>query len=129
MAHWVPYVGSYAGVDDDRSYYMLINTFCKAFPHVYVLPGHSSVGLHLIGSMQPIDLSVEKIEERLRAPALARDILEFDNVQASYFAKIAPGPAPSDKLLIVTDDHPLLEFFFLRTALDGGKKMAPYYFW
>ena len=129
MAHWYPYVGSTSGVDDVRSFLMLVNTFSTAFPHVYAIPGYRGVGLHLIGSMQPIDISMEKIQARLQDPAVARDMCEFDNIPFSYFSRLALGPSPHKELLLVTDDHPLLEFYFLRTALDGGEKMVPYHYW
>ena len=129
MAHWVPFIGSGSGVDDKRSYQMLVNTFCTAFPYVYAIKGYTNIGLHLIGSMQPIDTSMEKIGVRLRASAVARDLRELDDVPVSYFAMLARRPQPQPDLLMVTDDHPLLEFYFLRTALSGGRKIVPMHSW
>jgi len=129
MAHWFPYVGSSSGVDDQRSFQMLVNTFCTAFPHVYAIKGYHNIGLHLIGSMQPLDISMEKLAVRLGDPAVARDMREFDDVPVSYFANFTSGPLPHSELPIVTDDHPLLEFYFLRTLLGGGQKMVPQHYW
>ena len=129
MAHWLPFAGTGSGVDDKRSFQMLLNTFRTAFPYVYTLRGYNRVGLHLIGSMQPIDTSIEKIEARLRAPAVARDLRELDDVPVSFFANLAPEPPPQPELLIVTDDHPLLEFYVLRTVFGGGRKMVPLHSW
>lgn len=57
MAHWIPYPAAEAGVDDWFTFNMLVDTFVSAFPHVSSVPGWHEVGLHLLGSNEPIEVS------------------------------------------------------------------------
>jgi hypothetical protein len=82
------------------------------------------VGVHVLGSTQPIDLSLEKIKERLGAPLVAQDIYEWDSIPIDYFEKLAPLQLSGYQGLINTDDHPFLEFNLLRYLNSGTKKSS-----
>lgn len=129
VAHWIPFVGKGAGVDDQRTFEMLVQTFAGAFSHVYALVGINGVGLHLIGSLEPLDTSVATIERRLATADVAADLREFQAVPAEYFGGIAEIAASNEDELIITDDLPLLEFYLVRTALTGGKKTLTHHLW
>jgi len=119
FAHWIPMPGTAAGVHDTRTVYMLVDTIRGAFPYVYGLNSHDGVGVHIIASDTPITATVSDVQQRLGAPRVAADVREFGAVSLDFFAKLRPVEAPAADALIVTDDHPLLEFNLLRRALSS----------
>jgi spermidine synthase len=130
VAHWIPYGGTQSGVDDEQSFNMLVDTFTGVFPHVYSRPSINEVGLHIVGSFVPLHPSRDRIAARLAQPAVSADLNELQPVPLSFFLDVAytPSRAPSGDL-IVTDDRPLLEFYLLRTARNGGRKVLPMHLW
>ena len=91
---------------------LIVRTFLQAFPHATLWLG----GDLLIGSPQPLTLSLSVLENRLADPnargALAevgfnhaQDVLaQFRADEAELHAYAGAGP-------VLTDDHPLLEYF------------------
>ena len=110
---------------------MLLRTFARVFPHQVVIPSHPWVGLHVLGSIQPITTSRRQLEERLaRRPAVARDIDEWGGLPEDYFDR---GVVLEDELLqgdaLVTDDRPRLEFSLLRSWRTKSRKGVHYVWW
>jgi spermidine synthase len=115
MAHWIPFPGSKAGVDDRRTFFMLVYTFARVFPYTYAVPGWHNVGLHIIGSLQPLKIDTESIGLRMKKPSVLKDIREWDPVTSAYFGRLRLLKMPDILPPAVTDDRPLLEFNLLRT--------------
>jgi spermidine synthase len=122
VAHWIPRPGSNAGVDDNYSFTMLMATFKQVYPFSYILPAWNGVGVHVLGSERPIEISKEKIKERLAVVSIAKDIFEWEYVPLEHFGKLAPLELPGYRGLINTDDNPFLEFNLLRYLRSGVKK-------
>lgn len=130
MAHWIPYPGTMSGVDDDETADMLLATFAQVFPYVYVHSSGAGLGIHVLGSRQPIPISQPAIEKRLSNKAVARDMNEWDRVPRGFLSTGWITPLPRHLAMRgTTDDKPLLEFFLLKTAHAGGKKMHASNFW
>jgi spermidine synthase len=130
FAHWIPVPGSRAGVDDRQSFEMLVETFRSVFPHVYALMGHNRIGLHLIGSMTPIDTTPDVIGRRLEArPAARQDLNELTTLSPGFFSSGQHLPAPTPDVLITTDDRPLLEYYLWRSLTNGIQKVLPGHLW
>jgi spermidine synthase len=129
MAHWMPFPGTMSGVDDKETFVMLVQTFTQAFPHVAVLRSYHSAGLHVLGSMEPLDISMDRIEQRLLKKETADDLREWDAVPFSSFQDIKLFRPPAGDDMLVTDDRPRLEFYLVRTLREGGKKMFAYNYW
>lgn len=126
MAHWMPYPGTASGVDDLQTHDMLVNTFAQVFPSVYVLKSLNKFGLHVIGSMEPINISEETIKSKLSNNAVSIDINEWEQVPFEFFTSewmvLPPGYLTNP---VITDNNPQLEFYLLRTIRSGSKKMHP----
>ena len=90
MTHWIPLPGSGAGVDDWNTFGMLLRTFAEAFPYALEIPSGNGVGVHVVGSLEPIELSERSIRERLQRPDVARDATEWDPVTPAYFDRAIP---------------------------------------
>jgi spermidine synthase len=129
MAHWMPFPGTMSGVDDKGTFVMIVQTFTETFPYVVVQRGYHNVGLHVLGSMEPIDISLDRIKQRLLNKAIADDLREWDMVPLSYFQDIKVFRPPAGDDVLVTDDRPRLEFYLLRTLREGGKKMFANNYW
>jgi spermidine synthase len=129
MAHWIPLPGSLAGVDDSYSFRMLLATFKEVYPFSYIMPAWNNVGVHVLGSIKPIEFSKEKIKGKLEITSVAQDIFEWEVIPLDYFDKIVPLELPGYQGLIVTDDHPFLEFNLLRYLRRGTRKSSPLTAW
>lgn len=129
LAHWYPLPGTQSGVDDPLSLGGLVATFAQAFPHVYVKRSIGGIGLHLLGSSEPIDPDPAGLARRLGDPAVAADLGEWDPVPASFFREIPPLEGRTSKMRPLTDDDPWLEFHLLRTLRSGGGKLFPVRAW
>lgn len=129
MAHWIPFPGRRAGVDDWLSFNMLLATFKEVYPYSYILPAWNHVGMHVLGSTRPIKFSLEKIKEGLSVPWVHRDISEWDSVPADYFETLVPYKFSDYQGLIVTDDRPFLEFNLFRYLRSGIKKSSSLSSW
>jgi len=129
MAYWIPYPKTKSGVDDIETFNMLVATFAAVFPHVHTQTGYSNTGLHLLGSMKPIELSTAALEKRLNNPAIVKDILEWDQVPLEYFETVKKYQPGSAEAKLITDDRPGLEFYLLKTWKKGGKKYLIFNYW
>jgi glutaredoxin-related protein len=130
MAQWIPFPGSLAGVDDLETYKMLIYTFTDVFPYVYVRSGFHDVGMHVLGSLDPLEgISMDRLKKRLSKEVIT-DISEWDTVPLAYFQGIRRLKPPDYvNEMITTDDQPYLEFYLLRTWKNDGKKRFSSNFW
>ena len=129
LAHWIPLPGASAGVDDRYTLAMLLATFSEVYPFSYVLRGWNGLGVHVLGSNKPIEISRENIHRRLAVKSVAQDIAEWDNIPPDYFEKLSPLEPIDFSGSLVTDDRPLLEFNLLRYLKAGTKKSAPLMAW
>jgi len=129
MAHWVPFPHADAGVADMETFKMLVHTFADVFPFVYMQRGYHNVGLHVLGSLQPLDLSINILKNRLSIKEVAEDIREFDAVPLAYFHGIRAFKITENASVIVTDDRPRLEFNLLKTWRKNGGKMFANNYW
>ncbi len=129
MAHWIPYPDTGSGVDDKETFHMLVQTFAEEFPYVVVQRGVRHVGLHVLGSLEPIDRSPERIRQRLEDKDVAADLREWDPVEASFFESARDYRPVPGAHAVTTDDRPLLEFYLLQTVERKGKKLFAYNFW
>jgi hypothetical protein len=94
----------------------------ETFPHVRIFLSAERSGIHLLASMEPIDVSGrDQLAARLPGRA-KRDLMEWNssgNV-ASYLGMVAEQEIPlqnilnSDPKIEITDDSPLNEYFLLR---------------
>jgi spermidine synthase len=129
MAHWIPFPGPGAGVDDWTTFNMLLATFAEVYPYHIMLPGWNKIGMHVLGSMQPIQGSQDYFHQRLEAAPIAvkADLNELDQVTLSYFRPTAFEVQKN--LILNTDDHPYLEFNFLRLLQTGTQKVYQTVYW
>jgi spermidine synthase len=105
MVQWVSPGGAF-------EHALIVRTFLQAFPHATLWLS----GDLLIGSPTPLHLSRSELESRLADPAARRALAEVgfnhpQDVLAQFRATDTElhtyaGPGP-----ILTDDHPLLEYF------------------
>ncbi|MBF0316643.1 MAG: fused MFS/spermidine synthase [Nitrospirae bacterium] len=130
FAHWIPMPGSMAGVDDELTFSMLFYTISRVFPHVYFVMGYNQIGVHVIGSMKPLDISPERIAKRLTNTEVTRDLTEMEDVSPLFFTNVKPvGNIFSDTIPVVTDDKPLLEFYLIDLWKKNRKKSYPFVVW
>ena len=130
MTHWIPLPGSLAGVDDWETFGMLLRTFAEAFPHTLEIPSGNRIGVHVVGSMQPIEVSDERIRARLADPNVARDASEWGSVTSDYFGSTIPIDRDAvQHLPLVTDDRPNLEFGWIRAWRGGMPRLMRRIYW
>ncbi len=130
MTHWIPLPWSKAGVDDWETFGMLLSTFVHAFPYVVEIPSQNRIGVHVVGSMEPIDISREAIEARLRIPSVARDAGEWTPVTVAYFDLAIPVDRTAlEGLSVITDDRPNLEFGWMRAWRSGQRRRMRKVLW
>jgi spermidine synthase len=121
-AHWVPRSVPRGGVREDDTLRMLIATFLDAFPHVRLLRSADGIGVHMLGSEQPITLDAGRVAAALGDEAVARDLREFPWAQPSPADLVAEIPvlrADYEGAPRLSDDRPLLEFHLLRDLAAG----------
>jgi len=112
---WLPYGEKMTAQAAVRSVY-------NSFPHVRCFPSVEGWGVHLLGSMDPIEsLTPDQLVARM--PAMAqKDLLEWttNQVALNYLGPVVSKEiAPevflnSNPEVIITDDDPLNEYFLLR---------------
>jgi spermidine synthase len=129
MAHWIPYPGTLSGVDDEATFNMLVQTFADVYPFVLMQRGVHDVGLHVLGSMAPLDISMDRVKQRLSIKKVVDDLREWDPVPLDYFQGIRVFQKDTGASDLVTDDRPRLEFYLLRTWRQAGKKTFIDNFW
>ena len=120
MMQWVPYGQS---VDEFRAH---IRTFRAVFPNVLLELGPGGYGFLMVGSAEPLVLRDEAILDVLRRPNVLADLSSaYDSpvkTEADWAARVKSlvmaqgddvsrlgGDGP-----LITDDHPLPEYFLLR---------------
>lgn len=130
MAHWMPLPGTMSGVDDLETLSRLVRTFAQVFPYTYFRKSIHNIGLHVIGSMEPIMISPDAVRNNLANKKVLDDISEWDKVPSEYFSTgWILFPPPDLVGPVITDDEPFLEFYLLRTLRTGGKKTHPVSYW
>jgi predicted membrane-bound spermidine synthase len=94
----------------------------ETFPHVRIFLSAERSGIHLLASMEPIEIpGREQLVARLPA-RVKRDLMEWNSSGdvASYLGMVAEQEVPlknilnSDPKIEITDDSPLNEYFLLR---------------
>ncbi len=130
MTHWIPLPGSLAGVDDWETFGMLLRTFVEAFPYTLEIASANRIGVHVVGSMQPIEVSKERIRARLADPRVARDASEWGPVTFDYFRHTIPIDREAVRHLpLITDDRPNLEFGWIRAWRSGKPRLMRRIYW
>ena len=121
-AHWIPAVHPSNGVRDIETFRMLVATFLDVFPHAKLLRGAGGVGVHLLGSSEPIDIGSADVPEALLNPAVRRDVFEYPWERVDTASLLAELPLSRDHYStapILTDDRPRLEFDLIRSLERG----------
>jgi spermidine synthase len=120
MMQWTPYGGT---VEEARAH---LRTFHAVFPHMLVARGPGGFGSYLLGSDEPMAFDEATIREVLGRPGILADISSaYDSPTKSLEAWTALIPALvrlTDHQVtaevgdgpLITDDHPLPEYFLLR---------------
>jgi spermidine synthase len=130
MAHWMPLPGTLSGVDDLDTLSRLIRTFAQVFPYTYMHKSIHNIGLHVIGSMEPVTISADIVRSKLSNGKVLDDISEWDTVPPEYFSTgWILFPPPDLVGPTTTDNEPFLEFYLLRTIRSGGQKTHPVSYW
>jgi hypothetical protein len=130
MMQWLPYGST---VDEFKAH---LRTFDAAFPHVKVAFGPAGKGFYLLGSDQPIELTSVATRAVLERPGLVEDMSSAsDSPQHTLdgWAGMIPSLVwLSDGELtrftgdgpLITDDHPLPEYFVLRRIFQRSPKVT-----
>src|SRR3990170_3630252 len=111
MAQWLPL---YQLSTEDLK--VIMATFSKVFPHVTVWYGDiNSVKptLFLLGSVSPLKIDMEHLQEKMRQKGVISDIIERDNPFAfmSFFIMDENGISKFiEGAVLNTDDKPYIEF-------------------
>ena len=130
MAHWIPLPNRGGGVHDWITFNMLLGSFASVYPHTLMIPGLHKVGMHVLGSMEPLKFSDARIRKIFSTKNIAQDITEWKKVPLSYLHTAVPIPPDLWKdFPFVTDDRPFLEFNMIRYAKDGTEVMSRPIFW
>jgi len=94
----------------------------EAFPYIRIFLSIERSGIHLLASMEPIEIP-DREQLAARLPTQARgDLMEWNSSGdlTSYFGTVAAQEIPlqnvlnSDPKIEITDDNPLNEYFLLR---------------
>ena len=130
MAHWIPFPKQGGGVHDWTTFNMLLGSFATVYPHTLMIPGWNKVGMHVLGSMEPLEVSDTRLRKSFMTKGIAQDITEWDLVPLSYFQQFMPIDSELWKgFPFVTDDRPLLEFNMLRYWKTDTQIMLRPVFW
>ncbi len=126
MMQWIPFGQT---LDEFKAH---VRTFRSAFPNVIIMFGPGNNGLYMLGSEQPISFDPAAIQAVLARTGIVQDLSSAADspshdlagwvaeiptlvwLRGDQVAKFA-GDGP-----LVTDDHPLPEYFLLR-HLFGAK--------
>jgi len=130
MAHWIPFPTAKAGVNDWTTFNGLLATFASVYPHAAMIPGWNKVGMHVLGSMEPITVSMDHIGQGLSMKAVAQDVNEWSSVPLTYYQNIIPiKTSQLAALPLLTDDRPYLEFNLIRYWQTGTQAFHPGVVW
>jgi spermidine synthase len=120
MMQWVPYGQS---LEEFRAH---VRTFHAVFPHVLLELGPGHYGFLMVGSAEPLELRDDAILEVLRRPNVLEDLSSaYDSpatAEQDWAALVKSDVmAQGDEIRriggdgpLITDDHPLPEYFLLR---------------
>jgi len=143
FAHWIPFPGTKAGVENAASFHMLLATIVAEFPYVSVLPALNNGGLHVLASLTPIAIDPERLAAELAGGDVARDLREWQEVPAAFFARLAPWASLDlafgrggrtvhrlaakelDAAPLLSDDRPRLEFDLWENVRRGQAEYFP----
>jgi spermidine synthase len=116
----------YPGSDDLATSHAVLRSFYESFPYARSLPSVEGGGVHLLGSLEPLEKpDAEKLAARM--PESARqDLVEWNAIKdaRAYLASICDkefDPATllyPDRSIEVTDDRPYNEYFLLRLRFN-----------
>jgi spermidine synthase len=130
MMQWVPYGAS---LDEFRAH---LRTFRSVFAHVSMVFGPGGYGLYMMGSDQPMVFDDAAIREVLGRPGILADISSaYDSPAKTIDAWVARidglrwiADAQVDQFVgsgpLITDDHPLPEYFLLRRLFNQNAPLA-----
>jgi spermidine synthase len=130
MMQWVPYG---ATIDEFRAH---LRTFRSVFSHVSMLFGPGGYGLYMLGSDEPMTFDDPTTGEVLGRPGILQDISSaYDSPEHTvngWITRIDSLRWISDDAVdrfvgsgpLVTDDHPLPEYFLLRRLFNQNAPMA-----
>jgi len=130
MMQWVPYG---ATIDEFRAH---VRTFRSVFPHVSMVFGAGGYGIYMMGSDEPMVFDDAAIREVLARPGILEDISSaYDSPTKTidgWVAKIDGLRWIADDQVdafagsgpLVTDDHPLPEYFLLRRLFNQNVSQA-----
>ena len=130
MMQWVPYG---ATIDEFKAH---VRTFKSVFAHVSLVFGPGGYGMYMMGSDQPLTPNEATTREVLARPGILEDISSaYDSPTKTIDGWVARidqlrwisddaidrfvGPGP-----LITDDHPLPEYFLLRRLLNPDVPIA-----
>jgi spermidine synthase len=130
MMQWVPYG---AAIDEFKAH---LRTFRSVFAHVSMVFGPGGYGLYMMGSDQPMVFDDATIREVLGRPGILADISSaYDSRVKTIDAWVARIDGlrwiADDKVdefvgsgPLITDDHPLPEYFLLRKLFNKNVPFA-----
>jgi hypothetical protein len=130
MMQWVPYG---AALDEFKAH---LRTFRSVFAHVSMVFGPGGYGLYMMGSDQPMVFDDATIREVLGRPGILADISSaYDSRVKTIDAWVARIDGlrwiADDKVdefvgsgPLITDDHPLPEYFLLRKLFNKNVPFA-----
>jgi spermidine synthase len=130
MMQWVPYGAS---LDEFKAH---LRTFHSVFPHVSMVFGPGGYGLYMMGSDQPMVFDDATIREVLGRPGILADISSAYDSPAhtidEWVSRIEGLRWISDGQVdafvgsgpLITDDHPLPEYFLLRRLFNQKAPLA-----
>jgi spermidine synthase len=127
MMQWTPH----APTDDFRAH---VRTFHAVFRHVIVASGPGGYGWYMLGSDDPLAFEVASMRDVLARPGVLEDISSAydspETTSAGWVARIASLVRMTDQQVtafggdgpLITDDHPLPEYFLLRRLFGGASR-------
>ncbi len=131
MMQWLPW--SSQTMDELLAH---MRSFKSVFPEVTIAFGPGGYGLYMLGSDEPITFDQANLEAVLARPGVTEDLSSaFDSPahDAAGWAREIPALVwisgdDVDRVLgsgpIITDDHPLPEYFLLRNAFGRSSPIA-----
>ena len=120
MMQWTPHGGS---IDEFKAH---LRTFHAVFPHVTIVNGPGGYGYYLLGSDDPMVFTEAAIREVLGRPGILTDVSSaYDSPETTvdgWVRRIGSLLWMADDQVtaftgngpLITDDHPLPEYFLLR---------------
>ncbi len=132
MMQWIPYGQT---LDEFKAH---VRTYSSVFPHVIILFGPGNNGLFMLGSDQPISFDPAAIQEVLSRPGIVTDLSSAadspDHDLAGWIAEIPTLIWIQGKQVtnfggsgqLITDDHPLPEYFLLRHLFGAKSPQVSY---